>query len=52
MTKRLNRGDDHAPGEHRWALKPSITLDVYSHLMTERIVEAADKYDPMQAEAV
>ena len=27
--------------------KPSVTLDVYGHLMTDRIVEAADKFDPM-----
>jgi integrase len=29
--------------------KPSITLDVYSHLMTARVSEAANLYDPLKA---
>jgi integrase len=27
--------------------KPSVTLDVYGHLMTERVTEAANLYDPL-----
>jgi integrase len=26
---------------------PSVTLRVYSHLMTERVSEAAERYDPL-----
>jgi integrase len=27
--------------------KPSVTLDVYGHLMTDRIADAAERFDPL-----